>query len=144
MPRTNHRPETGWISTQIEVLKRRIYGFSDEECFFLNILNAWGDLRPILDSLIHPRNRNEVQEKGRIAPALSCFLCFNEMLYGELPTQGAKPRQCKRHKCQCRAAVRNGSGGVKRDHIETRRAAYRATLNDPSLLVGSVIVMWPL
>ena len=43
------------INNKIKVLKRRSYGFHDEEYFFLKILNACGAL-PSLDTVNHPQN----------------------------------------------------------------------------------------
>ena len=43
------------INNKIKVLKRRSYGFRDEEYFFLKIINACGAL-PSLESIIHPQN----------------------------------------------------------------------------------------
>jgi transposase len=43
------------INNKIKVLKRRSYGFRDDEYFFLKILNACGAL-PSLESIIHPQN----------------------------------------------------------------------------------------
>jgi hypothetical protein len=52
--RSHNQPAGTYFENKIKVLKRRCYGFHDEQHFFLKILNATGAL-PSLDQLRDPQ-----------------------------------------------------------------------------------------